>query len=375
MDVTFNTFKIRYVILDDILGKTLKRNNIHSVNLFINLDYINYRFRVVKYNSTFQSCGASAFKQYASNVLNLVAHYKKWFIRNNVRLKCFIYYTNATGGFTSSIINRNYRRKYLETTDHNNPDCYYVNNTINGATQLLTSVCDYIDGVYLINSKGEEPSVVPYLIAQEMPADWNYILTKDRLELQYTTYDKFSIIYPSRARGDRIVNAADLWELICEKEQKFTTYMKEYDPKLFIPAMAIAGDTMRSVKKIRAIGWITILNTLDELWSTNKDHSIVTILDGITKMLESKNRAIEEKYIYNHRMNMLMLSMKSRYDVMSETNKTMILSQIKDIPDRETMNQISTNPMLFGNYPINVDALFASNVHVDWSTNVKNNYK
>jgi hypothetical protein len=60
--------------------------------------------------------------------------------------------------------------------------------------------------------------------------------------------------------------------------------------------------------------------------------------------------------------------MKSRYDVMSETNKTMILSQIKDVPDRETINAISINPMIFGNYPINVEALFnASSSYVDWN--------
>jgi hypothetical protein len=368
MDVAFNAIKIRYSVLDDILGKVLKRNNIKTANLFFNMDYMNYRFRNVSNNTKFQACGASAFKQYASNVLNLVAHYKKWFNRNNVRVRCFIYYTNAEGGFTSALINRNYRSKFVETINLNNPDCYYVNQTVNGGMQLLTSVCDYIEGVYLINSKGEEPSVVPYLISQTMPADWNYILTQDRLELQYTNYDRFSILYPSRTLGSMVVNASDLWNIIGEKEHKITPHLSEFDPRLFVPVMAIAGDAVRSIRKIRSIGWITILDSLDEIWSTNKDHSIVTILDEITKLLASKSKATEEKYIYTYKMNILMISMKSRYDVMSETNKTMILSQIKDVPDRETINAISINPMIFGNYPINVEALFnASSSYVDWN--------
>lgn len=359
--------KMYYTDLDELIGKFVSRNNIKTVNIFVNMDQMNIRFRSVYYNSKFQACGAASFKQYASNILNLVAHYRKWFIRNRLSPKFFIYYTNAAGGFTSAIINRNYRSGFISTQDINNPDCYYVNRTISGGMDLLTKICDYIDGVYLINSKGEEPSVVPYLISQEMPADWNYIISKDRLELQYVNYDRFSILYPSKAIGNRLINAPDLWELIGEKEKKMTPHISEYDPKLFLPILAIAGNGDRSIRKIKAIGWITIMDMLEEIWSTSKDHSVVTMLDELTKLLESTNKKVQEKYMYTFRMNMLMLSMKSRYEVMSDINKTMILSQIKDIPDRETINELSINPMFFGNYPINVDALFAKGGHVDWS--------
>lgn len=367
MDVAFNAHKIKYAVLDDLVKPMFVRNNIKSCNFFLNLDNMNFRFRNVGYNTKFQACGAASFKQYASNVLNLVAHYKLWFARNNINVKCYIYHTNAAGGFTSALINRNYRARFIETENINNPDCYYVNRTIAEGVALLTKICDYIDGVYIINSKGEEPSSIPYLISEKIPADWNFILTKDRLELQYVNYDRFSILYPSHALGDRLVNAADLWPLICDKEHKMTQHMYEYDPRLFIPIMAIAGNTDRSIRKIRAIGWSSILDTLDEIWSTNKDHSIVTMLDELTKALETTNKKVQEKYMYIYKMNMLLFSMKSRCDVMSETNKTMIMSQIKDIPDKETMNEIAVNPMLFGNYPINVNALFASGRHVDWS--------
>ena len=350
MDAFFNLCKIKYAILDSYIGKFTKTNNIKTCNIFINLDYINYRFRTVSNNTQFQACGAAAFKQYASNVLNLAAHYKKWFNRNNINVKCYIYYTNAAGGFTSALIKRDYRRDYILKQDINNPDCYYVNHTINGGTQLLTSVCDYIDGVYLINTKGEEPSVTPYLIAKERPADWNYILTMDRLELQYVNYDKFSILYPSVKFGARVVNAADIWQIIGEKENKATEHLTQYDPRLFIPVMAIAGDKVRSIKKIRTIGWISILDTLEEIWNMDKDHSIVTAYEHLENLLKTKNRSLEEKYLNTYRMN------------------TMILSQIKDIPDKETINEISINPMIFGNYPINVEALFGRGLgYIDWS--------
>jgi hypothetical protein len=365
MDIVFNSYKMKYLALDELIGMQIKRNNIKTCNLFFNLDYINYRFRNVQSNARFQACGAAAFKQYASNVLNLVAHYKKWFVRHGLNTRCFIYYTNATGGFTSALIHRTYRQDFIVSQSLNNPDCYYVNLTINGGINILSKICDYIDEVYIINSKGEEPSVVPYLIAQKLPADWNYILTKDRLELQYVTYDKFSIIYPSKITGDRVINASNLWQTIGDKEHKSTPHLTEFDPRLFIPAMAIAGDMERSVRKIRSIGWVTILETLEEIWCTNQDHSIITMLDELEKVLQTKNKATTEKYIKTYNNNILTFSMKSRYDVMSEVNKTMLLSQIKDIPDAETINEISNNPMILGNYPINVEALFAK-AYVNW---------
>lgn len=359
MDVAFNSYKMKYANLDEFIGPSLRRNNIKHVNFFINLDRINYGFRNVQYNTRFQACGASAFKQYTSNVLNLVAHYRKWFIRNGLSVKCFIYYTNAQGGFTSALINRRYREDFIIDQSVTSSKCYYVNQTINGALPLLTKICDYIDGVYIINTKGEEPSVVPYIIQDKYSADWNYILTKDRLELQYVNYDRFSIIYPSYNLGDRIITASNLWSTIGDKEHKYTEHIGEYDPKLFLPAMAIAGDYVRSIKKIKAVGWGSILDYMEEIWCTNQDHSIVTMLDDLRKMLSARTKATEEKYLQTHERNILMMSMKSRYEVMSEVNKAMILSQLKDVPDKETINELSNNPMILGNYPINVEALFA----------------
>ena len=367
MDVAFNSYKIKYLVLDELIGPSLRRNNIKNVNLFINLDWINFRFRSVQYNTRFQACGASAFKQYTANVFNLIAHYKKWFSRHGLKVKCFIYFTNAQGGFTSALINRQYREDFLINQSLINSNCYYVNQTINGAIPLITKMCDYIDGIYIINSKGEEPSVVPYLIQSNYPADWNYMLTKDRLEMQYVNYDKFSIIYPSYNLGDRVVTAGNLWKTISDKEHKYTDHIEEYDPKLFLPAMAIAGDYVRSIRKIKAIGWGSILDYLEEIWCTNQDHSIVTMLDDLRKILSAKTKATEEKYLQMHSRNILIMSMKSRYEVMSEVNKAMMLSQLKDIPDMETINEISNNPMILGNYPINVEALFA-NTYVNWES-------
>lgn len=353
MDVYFNAMKIKFDILSNLASSIFDNNHIDSVNFFINLDDINSKFRNVKCNQQFQCCGAGAFKQYASNVFNLAAHYRQWLHRNHAKSRIFIYYTSASCGFLANSIVNGYRKGFAERSSLSNADSYYVNMTINGGTELVKDISKYIDGVYLIDSKGEEPSVIPYLISETHPADWNFILTKDRLELQYCNYDKFSILYPSSRYGHRLINSANLWSFIAEKESISSSHASQYNPKLFNAILGIVGNGVRNVPKVKKIGWRTVFEYLEDIWENNKDHSIETMISELESKISSKNSSALDQSITNA----LVLNMRSVYNSMSETNKEYILMQLIDIPDIESLNQINRDPMLLGNWPINLQFL------------------
>lgn len=358
MDIYFNAMKIKFDDLNAITSPVFDMNKIQSANLFINLDDFNSRFKNVHINQEFQCCGAGAFKQYASNVLNLAAHYRQWLHRKNVKSRIFLYMTTAAGGFTPSSLVNGYRSKYIEKCSLSNADCYYVNMTVNGGFDLIKDMVDYIDGVYLIDSKGEEPSVIPYLIAKESPADWNFILSKDRVEMQYCIYDRFSILYPSSTYGARVINSGNLWSFIAEKESVTALHASQYDARLYPVVLGIVGDRARSVQKVKKIGWRSIFEYLEKIWESNQDHSIVAMIDALDKKITSKGTDPETQYTDN----MLALSMKANYDSMSRSSKEYILMQLTDIPDIESLNQINRDPMIFGNYPINIGFLTEQNV-------------
>ena len=366
MDAYFNAMKIKFNDLNMLTDNIFEHSHIKSVNLFINLEDINSRFRNVKMNKEFQCCGAGAFKQYASNVFNLIGHYKQWLNRLKVIPRIYVYYTTATAGFTSNALVPGYRTKYVEKSSVLNADCYYVNNTINAADSLIKDIYPFINGVYIIDSKGEEPSVIPYLISQEKPADWNFVLSKDRVDLQYCLYDKFSILYPSSTYGPQLINSGNLWTFIAQKEYIASPHISQFEPKLYFTILGIVGNTFRGVTKLKRIGWKTIFDYLDEVWEKDGDHSLFTMIDAIEEKVASKGQDTVDQFMSN----MLALSMKSRYETMNKASKELILMQIVDTPDIESLQQINRDPMIFGNYPMNLKFLteeLGSGNKPDWS--------
>lgn len=367
MDAYFNAMKIKFNDLNTITENIFEHTHIKTVNLFINLEDINSRFQNVRMNKEFQCCGAGAFKQYASNVFNLIGHYKQWLNRLKVIPKIYVYYTTATAGFTSTSLIPGYRSKYVERCSQLNADCYYVNNTIVAADAVLKDIYPFINGVYFIDSKGEEPSAIPYLISQEKPADWNFVLTKDRVDLQYCLYDKFSILYPSSTYGPQLVNSGNLWVFIAQKEYIASPHIAQFEPKLYFTILGIVGNARRGVNKLKRIGWKTIFDYLDEVWEKDGDHSLFTMIDAIEDKIDSKGQDVVDQFMNN----MLALSMKSRYEAMSKASKELIMMQIVDTPDIESLQQINRDPMIFGNYPMNLKFLteeMSTGNRPDWNS-------
>lgn len=350
MDVHFNAMKIKFDELNELTKPILSSSRLNSVNIFINLDDINFRFRNVRSNQEFQCCGAGAFKQYASNVFNLAAHYRQWAFRKGMSSKIYVYYTTAMGGFSSNVLVNGYRSRYVDDCNVNNSNCFYVNTTIDAAGPFMKQISEYIDGVYIIDTKSEEPSVLPYLISIERPADWNFVITKDRIELQYALYDRFSVLYPSTSYGARLINNSNLWNFISMKECISSPYVSNFDPRLYFSILGVVGDGKRSVPKVKRIGWKSIFDYLDEIWEKNRDHSIYTMMDALEEKISSKGT--DAYGIFKN--NLLALSMKSRYESISMANKEYILMQLIDMIDYESLNQMNRDPALFANWPINI---------------------
>ena len=187
----------------------------------------------------------------------------------------------------------------------------------------------------------------------ERPADWNFVISKDRVDLQYSLYDKFSILYPSTTYGAKLINNANLWNFISTREHISSPYINNFDPRLYFTILGIVGDAKRSVPKVKRIGWISIFDYLDDIWEKDKDHSIYTMIDALEEKIKSKGSGDYDAFMNN----ILTLSMKSRYESMSEVNKEYILMQLIDMIDLESLNQMNRDPSLFANWPINISFL------------------
>lgn len=352
MDVHFNVCKVKYSMLNDLMEPIFKSQPIKTLNIFINLDDLYWRFRNSSVNQTFQACGINASKMLISNTFNLIAHYRQWGARKNVNTKVYAYYTTAKRGFVSRIYMPKYRQYYADKCNLGNADIFYVNNAIEEAGSLMRTISDYIDGIYLIDTGIMEPSALPIFINDKIRnADWNILVSRDEFELQYATYDKFSYIYPA-GELSKLIKSSDIWTHIAEKEKIESPHAYRYPPELITLALSVVGNKRRSIPKVKRIGWRTLFNILDDLAEKANDFSYIVLSDAMVNKLISKNTTMDD--INN---NLAVTNMKELSRMIDDTIAVFITNQLNDIPDYENLHELNRSPQMFASYPLNLQFL------------------
>ena len=358
MDVRFNAYKVKYDLLDSLTRDLFKSQRIDRVNIFISLDDIYWKCRNSNVNREFQCCGNLAPRQLVSNVLNLMAHYREWAVRKDVNVKVFAYYTSAASIFYNRAFIRNYRSTYSDKANLDNGDCYYVNSCIKESAEILRTITQYIDGAYVIDTKKFEPAAFPYLCANEfddMKADWNFLVTKDTVELQYSYYPKFSVIYP---RGDEsdLLTSGNIWKFISDREKVTATKYKKYSSLFFPVALAIVGDKKRDIPKIKGISWRGIFNFMDEIIEKNPDFTPTSYISAFLKECEKRKYDIEQINV-----NVDVLQPSFNCDTANKLTKENIRAQFIDVPDYNNLVDLNKRPDMFAECPINIK--FLTNQH------------
>lgn len=350
LDIRFNMYKVKYDKLDHLTRTLFHSQHISTVNIFISLDDIYWHCRNGQSNHEFQCCGNMAPKQLVSNVLNIIAHYREWAVRKNLTVKVYAYYTMSTI-FENRSIRHDYRSNYISRSDITNADCYYVNNCIREAAPILKTVTQYIDGVYVVDTRGLEPSAFPHLMATELsdsPADWNFLITKDIVEFQYAYYDKFSVIYP---KGDdsMLLDTPSTWRHIANKEKVESEYLYKY-PDAFLPiTLAIVGDKKRSIPKIKGLSWRTMMRMMDDIIVDNTGLDPYSHAMKFLDSLEAKNYKMSEI-----QTNLNLVQPSTNAALASDVVKENIRLQFIDTPDYNSLMELNRSPELFASCPINI---------------------
>lgn len=353
MDVRFNAWKVKFDMLNDFTKPIFSSQKIHSVNIFISLDDIYSRLKNSQINREFQCCGRLAPKQMISNILNLVGHYREWSVRKGCSTKVIVYYTTSMVHESKMFI-KDYRKYYNEKNSINNPDCFYINECIREAASVLTTIFQYIDSAYIIDTGKVEPSVFPYICATEFSdfnADWNFLLTRDYVELQYATFEKFSVIYP---KGDEslLITSGNLWEFIAYKEKIEGSLCKKYPPIMYVVLLAAIGDKKRNIPKTRGINWKTLFNIMDDILESNPEIESYTLGLKLMNSLEKRKCDINAIHVNND-----VISMRYIADITNSISKEFIRSQFIDTPDYSSLIDLNRQPNMFERCPINIKFL------------------
>lgn len=356
MDSHFNGYKAKYEILNKYMLPICNSQIVTSMNIFINLDDLFHIMHNPLINNEFQICGKDAPKQLVSNIFNLIGHYRYWAIKNHYKVKIFCIFTSTIRSFKNNIYIPNYRDHFKKINAQENASCFFVNNAIQMALPILPIIAKYIPDIYIIDSKYLEPSMIPLFLSEEVSEmDWNILVSRDPYDLQYSYRNKWSLLSP---KGDqsRVVNQHGIWNYVNYKERIFKDEIDlKYPYSLYILAKGAVGDKYRSIPRLRKIGWKTLFKYLDEIMEENPSAGETTLKIKLIEKIKGKSTLTNESI--NDNLNSINIDLQK--SAMMEIDKTLITSQIIDVPDYDNLQEL--NRIQFMQYPMNLQFLCNAN--------------
>lgn len=355
MESYFHGYSIKYETLDKWMYPLSRTTRIKSINIFISLDDLFHSFHNEPVNGIFQMAGQDAAIQLVSYTINLIAHYRFWAIKHNLSVKVFGIFTSTLRSFKNNVYIPNYRKYFKMKNSMECTSCYFVNTAIQAGIPVIQTIAKYTPGIYIIDSKYLEPSMVPLYIAEDLyKADWNILISKDTYDVQYAFKNKWSMLSPKR-NFMSVVDRKGVWNYVAMKDNAFKQSEFEglhllYPFELFILAKAVVGDKYRSIPRLKRFGWKTVFKYLDAIMEENKDASITTLKIKFIEMMKKKNITNQEL-----NCNLSSINIDRQKESMLEIDRSLIYSQIVDIPDYDNLQEI--NRTRFMQYPLNLKFL------------------
>ncbi|MGL5744649.1 MAG: hypothetical protein ACRCXX_05820 [Cetobacterium sp.] len=173
-EIIFNTFKIKYELIDkQLLEKQIEMES--DVAIYFNMDSILERFFNRNVIET-DPINKENYMNLTAYVLNMLIHYRRYITRKKLKSEIFILWGDVS--------------KSMSTVT----DFSLLSNCIITNMRLIEQLCPFIPGVYFVNTTQYHHNgcVMHYLINRS-PDKFHWVITKDVLDLQTLgTYRKNS---------------------------------------------------------------------------------------------------------------------------------------------------------------------------------------
>ena len=204
--VCFNMMKIKYSDYDEYLTNADFLKIHDKVNVFINLE------TVFKYLSMINDLEKKLILQkkfdviLVSNIINLAAHYKRFFMNNGLDTRIYLYHTDFNSKrFSQRKYNEDYRLYYLLKYNDNPKFVYLTDSLKSRILKEVKAICEFIPRVYYISGLDIEGSEIPYVIGSEDTTRKNIILSGEFYDTQYSLIPNYFISYFHSSIGYRAI--------------------------------------------------------------------------------------------------------------------------------------------------------------------------
>lgn len=352
--VWFNIMKIKYTQYDEYLtnAKFLERGD--KINVFINLETI------FKYLSMVNDLEKKLILQkqfptiFTSNILNLAAHYKRFFINNGLDTRIYLYHTDLDSDeFDQYKYNDDYRSYYM-IKYNNNPKFVYMTDCLKQSVFPETrTISEFIPRVYYISAHNIEGSLVPYIVGEDDKTRKNIIITGEFNETQYSLIPNYFCSYIHNSIGYRNVcnNIQETLKEITKKTNNdLDSLYKTYSSYgMYCSLLSVLGDRSRSVDGITGVGPKILEKYISE--GVNRNEIQYTTNNPLMIGNIFHDDDIKSDFVNNF----YCTSITDMYNELSTGSKLSILNQRKDRFDNESL--IKLNASKFYNYPLTLEAL------------------
>ena len=352
--VWFNIMKIKYADLDEYISSAKFLQPGDKVNVFINLETI------YKYLSMINDLEKKLVLQknfttiLTSNILNLAAHYKRFFVNNNLDTRVYLYDTNfLSDTFNQFKYNEDFRSYYLVKYNGNPKFVYLTDGLKETVLPEVKTICDFIPRVYYLSGKNIEGSLIPYIVGEDDHTRKNIIISGEFYDTQYSLIKNYFVSYIHNAVGYRSVcnNPREYLKEITKKQNdELDSLCRTYSNySMYCALLSVLGDRMRSVDGISGVG----PKILEKYILQGIQKNEITLTTNNPSMIGTifHDDEIKEEFINNF----YCLSILDMYDELTTSNKVSVLNQRKDRFDNNSL--LKLNSSKFYNYPLILEAL------------------
>lgn len=352
--VSFNVMKLKYTELDEALTSSNFLTQTDKVNVFISLE------AVYKNLSNIQDLEQKImlYKDFKtliiSNILNLAAHYKHFFVANNMDVRVYLYQTDmSSDDFKQRRYIEDFRTYYLIKYNQNPKFSYFTDMLKDHILEELKIYCTFIPRVYFINSRNIEGSSIPYVIASDDPKRKNIVIGNDVFESQYSFMDNFMYFFIQKGFGKKFIykTTTDYLSSIFKrpKEEIDASYSVFNNFGIYAGLLSVMGNRVRSIDNISGVGPQRLAANLDEMLHKHIINPETTNPQMISRFLtrdEDRKQFVSNYYC---------TSVTCLNEDLTKSDILSILNQRKDKLDMNSL--INLNNTQFRDHPLLIDSL------------------
>jgi hypothetical protein len=338
--ICFNMIKLKYETYDTTIMELNNLTKHDSVNVFINIETILNYISAIKDLEQKLVLYPDFKITMVSDLINVAAHYKEFFISNGLNTKVFLYMTDLDsfeGSFRESKYNPDYRCYYLNKYN-GNPKFGLLTEALKSDILPMTkTICDFIPNVYFIKGKNMEGSIIPYIIGDYFPERKNFIISADNYENQYSyipnyTHHMYRRFFSSNTLcytpSQYVKDATKREDLTKEEINIFSKY------GYYLLLLSCIGDRSRSIDGVKRIG----SKTLWKIITQNINEGKLSIDTENIQMLSS---IFDDSIKKDVEINLSSMSIKNSFKEITNGEKKQITSQIIDRVDIESLKKLN----------------------------------